>query len=1081
MIRKTLKFTRHTFFFLMHLLAGLFLLGIVLLVVVVWKFSQGPIDLTFAGDYVRDAFQDETQNVSVTFEKIVAEWPKLEGSPDINLSNFTILENGQEKIHIGEVGLQFEILPLLIGKIQPETIYLRNPVIRIIRDLDGSYRLLVADTDETPAETGDVPVVPLPQPTIRQFGDALFLGGDLPDKSLRLFENLRSVNITAAKLIAEDRILKTVWALPKINLHLNRNEDAIDLSASYQPPDRVTMASLSARVAKLKDGGFSYSADIRDSDVARLARTFTDLPMLKGQHMLVNGIIEGELTPEWTLRSAIMAVRSPEGTIRLNPEREDQFAYKNLSINLAYDKPHNRFSISNTNLQVNDTTFSISAEREVGPDGKAVLPVRVSIPEITLMQIAALWPAAYQDTHAADWLTKRLSKATLRNLAVTARIPEDDPGSITGKDIDGMFDFENLSTDYRAPLTPATQSKGRATLKDDTLDIEIDSGKIGDLTIKSGRVTITELTSDISKIGMVTILADLNGPVANVFDYIAKEPINLGKTIGVNPKDVAGQGDYKVEVTFPALKDLPVDQVKVKVDATLNSLKLPKIVRGMDLSGGPFALKVADGAFAISGKGLLNSAPIDLIYSEYIDPATAPYASDIVAKIETDEEIRKTLGLNISQFITGTLPLEIHYKEVKRGDVVIDTKADLTPALAVVEPIYFTKPVGAPGTLNCVVVLKNNQVQEIRDLDVIMGNDKATGGKLAFGTVGKEWDVKSGSFNQVTLGGENNFAMKFTQSGPNVLAFTITGSKLDGRAFLKPDPTPDGPEKPSPAVTLNAKTDIMRTGDDADQVIKSTTLAVAVNPQGHVTDLDLIATIGKGSFHTIMKPDQSGVMTLKVLAADAGQTLRAFDIYDNMIGGTLNVDGKQISGGQLNDLKGTATIKDFSVVKAPALAQLVNGLSLSGVNQLLQNKGISFSKLRTDFIWKDTPNGRVISVNNGRTSGASIGLSFGGTVNQTKGTMDISGTFVPMSEINKVVSSIPIIGSLLTGGKNGGIIAATYAMKGPSDNPRVFVNPLSVLTPGFLRSILFEGGIDMDGDSDEADTPPPKQTKKSYN
>ena len=429
-------------------------------------------------------FKMKSQNVSVKFGKVVAEWPKLEGAPDIHLADFIVLENGQEKLHIGEVGLQFEILPLLIGKVRPATISLRNPVIRIIRDLDGSYRLLVADTEEGPAETPDTPIVPLPQPTIQQIGNALFLGGDLPDQSLRMFKDLRNVNITSAKLIAEDRILKTVWALPKINIHLNRSEDSIDLSTSYQPPDRPNIASLNARITKLKDGGFGYSADIRDSDVARLARTFTDLAVLKGQNMLVNGIVEGELDPTWTLRSAIMAVRSPKGTIRLNPDRDDEFAYEDLSINLTYDKPNNRFSISNTNLRVNDTTFSISAEREVGADGKAVLPIRVSIPEITLMQIAALWPKEYHDAHAAEWLVQRLSKATLRNLAVTARIPEDDPGSISGKDIDGMFDFENLTTDYRAPLTPATQAKGRATLKNDVLDIEIDSGKIGDLTIK---------------------------------------------------------------------------------------------------------------------------------------------------------------------------------------------------------------------------------------------------------------------------------------------------------------------------------------------------------------------------------------------------------------------------------------------------------------------------------------------------------------------------------------------------------------------------------------------------------------------
>lgn len=1080
MIRKTLRFTRHTFFFVIHLLAGFFLLGIALLVLLVWKFSQGPIDLTFAADYVRDAFQDKDQGITVTFGRIVAEWPKLEGSPDINLSNFTILENGQEKIHIGEVGLQFAILPLLIGKIQPETIRLNNPIIRVIHDTDGSFRLLVADTEET------LPVDPAP-PTagaripVEEIGNSLFLGGKVLDPSLRIFADLRAVNILAAKLIIDDRNSHTIWALPKISMYMTRSKDSVDFSASYLPPDRPELASMSAHIGRLKkDKGFSYSADIRNADVLRLARTFSDLAVLKGQSMVMNGIIEGRFDPQWRLDSVIAAVRSPAGTIRLNEAQEEKFAYKNLAVNLAYDKAANKFSISNTNLDINGTTLSITADREMSADGKAVLPIRVSVPQITLDQIAALWPEQYKDTNAADWLTRRLSKATLRNIAITVRVPEDDPASLSGKDIDGMFDFENLTTDYRAPLTPATQSQGRATLKDDTLDIEIDSGKVGDLTVRSGRVTITNLTADINNVGTVTILADIGGPVASVFEYISKEPINLGKAIGVDPKAVAGQGDYKVDVSFPALKDLLASQVVVKVDATLNNIRLPKIVHGMDLSGGPFALKVAGGSFTISGQGLLDTAPIDLTYSEYIDPANAPYASDIIAKVTTDEKIRQNFGINIGQFITGTMPLEIHYKEVKPGDVAIDAKADLTPAKAIIEPINFIKNEGSPGELTCVVILKDKQVQTIKDLVVTMGKDKATGGQLLFGKVGPDWDVKSGSFSSVALGTDNNFSLKFTQSAPNVLSFDIKGSKFDGRAFLNPDKTPDDPAKPSPAVTLRAAVQTMRTGDAPDQVIDSPVLNADVNAQGDIRSLDLSATIGGGPFHLYLKPDASGVMNLTMAAANAGKTLRAFDIYDNMVGGTLSVDGKQIPGGQLNDMKGIASIKDFSVVKAPALAQLINGLSLSGVNELLTNKGISFTRLRTNYVWKRTADGRLINFTNGRTAGASIGLTFGGTVNQTKGTMDISGTFVPMSEINKVVSSIPIIGTLLTGGKNGGIIAATYAMKGPSDNPRVFVNPLSVLTPGFLRSILFENGLDMEEDDDEPVKAAPKP-KRQFN
>lgn len=146
----------------------------------------------------------------------------------------------------------------------------------------------------------------------------------------------------------------------------------------------------------------------------------------------------------------------------------------------------------------------------------------------------------------------------------------------------------------------------------------------------------------------------LNGPISSVFEYISLEPISLGETIGIDPKKVAGSGDYKVNVTFPTSPDVSVDDVKVKVDATLRDTRLPGIVRGLDLTGGPLALKVDGGAFTISGKGLLDGAPIDLICSEYLDPANAPYASDIQAKLSATKKFVILLGsilMNLSKAI----------------------------------------------------------------------------------------------------------------------------------------------------------------------------------------------------------------------------------------------------------------------------------------------------------------------------------------------------------------------------------------------------------------------------------------------
>ena len=56
------------------------------------------------------------------------------------------------------------------------------------------------------------------------------------------------------------------------------------------------------------------------------------------------------------------------------------------------------------------------------------------------------------------------------------------------------------------------------------------------------------------------------------------------------------------------------------------------------------------------------------------------------------------------------------------------------------------------------------------------------------------------------------------------------------------------------------------------------------------------------------------------------------------------------------------------------------------------------------------------------------------------------------TEINK----IPIIGQVITGIEGEGLIGVNYNATGTYENPDYTINPLSILTPGILRSI-FDG------------------------
>ena len=115
---------------------------------------------------------------------------------------------------------------------------------------------------------------------------------------------------------------------------------------------------------------------------------------------------------------------------------------------------------------------------------------------------------------------------------------------------------------------------------------------------------------------------------------------------------------------------------------------------------------------------------------------------------------------------------------------------------------------------------------------------------------------------------------------------------------------------------------------------------------------------------------------------------------------------------------------------------------------------LGFHVWSRDFEWRQGNNGDIYKVIDGRTAGASIGLTFDGRIDTAENILDINGTAAPISGLNSAIGKIPVIGDILTGG--GALVAATYSIKGDTSDPQVNVNPLSVLAPGIIRKLLFE-------------------------
>jgi len=154
-------------------------------------------------------------------------------------------------------------------------------------------------------------------------------------------------------------------------------------------------------------------------------------------------------------------------------------------------------------------------------------------------------------------------------------------------------------------------------------------------------------------------------------------------------------------------------------------------------------------------------------------------------------------------------------------------------------------------------------------------------------------------------------------------------------------------------------------------------------------------------------------------------------------------------------LTGKLEVRDFQLVEAPILAKLLTFAGLTGIVDLLSGQGIHFTALQMPFAYQDG----ILQVRDGEAAGNALGITAKGRIDLDNDQLALEGTLVPAYVLNSALSGLPLVGGLFSAEKGGGVVAINYQIKGPMDDPGYSVNPLSALTPGFLRGFfdLFGG------------------------
>jgi hypothetical protein len=625
--------------------------------------------------------------------------------------------------------------------------------------------------------------------------------------------------------------------------------------------------------------------------------------------------------------------------------------------------------------------------------------------------------------------------------------------NVTLDNVTGSFHAENLTLTWLPGARPITALNGSLTVTDpNNIEIIADHAMLGGISINAAGLHIAGV-SEPNQTG--TLHIPITGSIPDAFAILGPPPLNLLNSV---PQAVLGStGDLAatIDVMLPFKNNLTIGEVDLKVATRMTNVMLPLPVEGMVLHGGAFDLQATTRGLDVAGQARLAGAPAEITGAALFGPGAGSVKVEMKTAV-TDKTLA-SLGLNPGAALRGEMPLDVQVNMPPAGSGRLAIAADLTPAAVKLPMFGWSKPAGEPGKIDFAATIEG---QNFSGISKVVTIDAHASGL----DVQSQAQAGGINFSRIHIGntdGAGRIALPATANAP--WQFDFFGNTLDASEELNPPKpaanapvTPARPAPPKPQVPSGI---IWRASAHFDHVLLAKAPAsplndfnFAGNGQGSsVFDADATGTLISGQPVNLAIESngaQPGAQeALQLNTADGGELMRTIGAYQELSGGALDFNATY---GTETVLSGTTTLTNFRLLKAPAVAKLLQALTVVGIPAAASGPGLEFHKLIAPFSME----GGVMTLTGARAYSASLGFTASGTINLNAGIYDIHGTVVPAYALNTLPGRIPIIGRLFSPEKGGGLFAMRYSMTGTTAEPKIKVNPLSALTPGFFREIF---------------------------
>ncbi len=724
-----------------------------------------------------------------------------------------------------------------------------------------------------------------------------------------------------------------------------------------------------------------------------------------------------------------------------------------IVLDTRYLQAAQRFIIDG--LTARGPTVDLSLKAESAPDGDgSSLKLDLAAGPSATLDLVRLWPQ-FINPDVREWCAQNLHGGRLQG-TMKANWTAADLDAMAHKrglpreSLHGEFTTRNVGVDLMPGLPVMMTDEGSGSFTGH--EFSLSGNRAFMILSPTRRVQASDLAFSIADTTPRPIVdasshAHMTGTADLLADLLMREPLRRQAGLAIDPSSVKGQAEGDLTLDLKLGKSARPDDTQFHASGTLKELQIDKFLADEKLEAATAAFQGDRESMKIVGEGMLLGAATRIEVNRGAGDegsATISFALDAAARAKR--------GMNFSSWLTGTLPVKLKAPLTRTS---AEVEIDLTPA-SIDNPVPgVSKAAGKPGKATF-VVKPAPEGSSLSNVAIDLGVPMLRGSAQA----GADGAIQSATITQARIAPGDDFRADVVNS-PTLLKASVRGAALDARAAVKS--FFDGTSSGQAAKDLDLDINVANVMGANKQSIANIELT-AHRRGGEMRLGTLRGRIGGGA---VTATGSGGEMRLTT--SDAGALARFADLYPRLEGGNLDL----VLRSRGDASAGEATLTNFVLRDEPAFRQLVSAgrprASEDGA-AAIDPSVIRFQRMTASF--EHSP-GRL-KIQDAVIYNPYMGLTTQGLIDFEHNQIDVSGSFVPAYQVNTMLTKIPLVGVLLSGGENDGVFGVSYRVHGAMSGPTLTVNPLSAIAPGILRRIL--GAID--GTTSRGGAPEPAQAEE---